>query len=94
MSKTVLFQLIQFSISTQFKCKYSLIVKTFLFQAIQFNQIIQFSISIPLFLFNPKIWSYQVLPVRARVDLRAMTMKGLSVFPKALALLGPYHQTI
>ena len=27
MSKTVLFQIIQFSISTQFKCKYSLIVK-------------------------------------------------------------------
>ena len=27
MSKTVQFQIIQFSISTQFKCKYSLIVK-------------------------------------------------------------------
>ena len=27
MSKTVLFQIIQFSISTQFKCKYGLIVK-------------------------------------------------------------------
>ena len=27
MSKTVQFQTIQFSISTQFKCKYSLIVK-------------------------------------------------------------------
>ncbi len=38
MSKTVQFQTIQFSISKQFKCKYSLIVKTFLFQAIQFNQ--------------------------------------------------------
>ena len=37
MSKTVQFQTIQFSISTQFKCKYSLIVKTFLFRAIQFN---------------------------------------------------------
>ena len=37
--KIVLFQTIQFSISTQFKCKYGLIVKkTFLFQAIQFNQ--------------------------------------------------------
>ena len=48
--KIVLFQIIQFSISTQFKCKYSLIVKTFLFQAIQFSQevliqLIQFSIS-------------------------------------------------
>ncbi len=51
MSKTVTFQTIQFSISMQFKCKYSLIVKTFLFQAIQFSQIvliqpIQSSISI------------------------------------------------
>ena len=36
--KIVLFQTIQFNISTQFKCKYSLIVKTFLFQAIQFSQ--------------------------------------------------------
>ena len=58
MSKTVLFQTIQFSISTQFKCKYSLIVKTFLFQAIQFNetvliQTIQFSLSMQLVLFNP-----------------------------------------
>ena len=42
---------IPFCISTQFKCKYSLIVKkTFLFRAIQFSQailiqLIQFSIS-------------------------------------------------
>ena len=50
MSKTVQFQTIQFSISTQFECKYSLLLKTFLFQAIQFRQailiqLIQFSIS-------------------------------------------------
>ena len=37
-SKTVQFQTIQFSISTQFRCKYGLIVKTFLFLAIQFSQ--------------------------------------------------------
>ena len=49
MSKTVQFKTIQFSISTQFKCKYSLIVKkTFLFRAIQLSQavriqLIQFS---------------------------------------------------
>ena len=53
MSKTVIFQIIQFSISTQFKYKYGLIVKTFLFQAIQFSQTIQFSISMPIVLFNP-----------------------------------------
>ena len=51
--KIVLFQTIHFSISTQFKYKYSLIVKTFLFQAIQFSQavliqLIQFNISIDL----------------------------------------------
>ena len=45
--KIVLFQTNQYRISTQFKCKYSLIVKLFLFQAIQFSQavLIQFSIS-------------------------------------------------
>ena len=49
MSKIVQFKIIQFSISTQFKCNYGLIVKkTFLFRAIQFSwavllQLIQFS---------------------------------------------------
>ena len=56
MSKTVLFQIIQFNIGTQFKFKYGLIVKNisiFLFQTIQFNQTIQISISMQLVLFNP-----------------------------------------
>ena len=49
MSKIVQSKTIQFSISTQFKCKYSLIVRH-LFRAIQFSQaiqiqLIQFSIS-------------------------------------------------
>ena len=43
----------QLSISTQFKCKYSLIVKNISIQAIQFTQPIQFSISMLLVLFNP-----------------------------------------
>ena len=48
--KIVQFQTIQFNIRSQFKCKFSLIVKTFLFQAIQFSQavliqLIQVSIS-------------------------------------------------
>ena len=48
MSKTVQFQTIQFSMNTQFKCKYSSIVKKILFRAIQFSQailiqLIQFS---------------------------------------------------
>ena len=36
--KMVLFQTIQFSLSTQFKYQYSSIGKTFLFLAIQFSQ--------------------------------------------------------
>ncbi len=53
MSKTVPFQAIQISISTQFNFK-----KTFLFQVIQFSktvliQTIRFSISMQLVLFKP-----------------------------------------
>ena len=35
-----------------------------------------------LVLFNPYMGPYQVLPLRARVDLGAMAMKGYSTFPK------------
>ena len=46
MSKTVQFQIIQFSISTQFKCKYSLIVKNISISSYSvLIQLIQFSIS-------------------------------------------------
>ena len=48
----------------------------------------------PLVLFNPLMGSYQVLPFRARVDLRAMAMKGYSAFPKAPASLEPHHQIV
>ena len=34
-------------------------------------------------LFNPLIGPYHVLPLRVRVDLGAMAMKGYSAFPKA-----------
>ena len=47
-----------------------------------------------LFLFNPEIGPYQVLPLWARVDLGAMVMKGYSAFPKAPALLEPHHQIV
>ena len=41
MSKTVPFQTIPFSTSTQFKCNYTVYLsKTFIFQAIQFSQIV------------------------------------------------------
>ena len=47
-----------------------------------------------LVLFNTKIGPYQVLPLRARLDLVAMAIKGCSAFPKAPALLEPQHQII
>ena len=94
MSKNSLFEIIRFSLSMQFKCKYGLIVKTFLFQAIQYNQTIQFNISMPLVLYNPQIGPYQVPPRRARVDLGVMAIKGCSAFPKAHALQEPHYQTV
>ena len=49
-----LFQIIQLSISTQFKCKYGLIVKShFYFKLFSFTQTIHFSMSMLLILFNP-----------------------------------------
>ena len=89
MSKSVPFQTIQFSINTQFKCKYSLIVKKLLFKAIQFSQTvliqtIQFNISMQLVLFDPYTGPYQVLLFW--VDLGAMAIKGWSAFLKV-----PHH---
>ena len=45
-----------------------------------------------LVIFDPEIGPYQVLPLRVRADLGAMTMKGNSAFSKAPVLLKPYHQ--
>ena len=46
MTKTIQFQIIQFNISMQFKCKYSLIVKNISFLSYSvLIQLIQFSIS-------------------------------------------------
>ena len=38
--------------------------------------------------------SYQVLRLRARVNLGAMAMKGYSAFPKAPALMEPHLQIV
>ena len=84
MTKAVLFQIIQFSISTLFKGKYGFnCQKHFYLMLLSVNQTIQFSISMPLVLFKPYIGPYQVLPGRARVDLGAMAMKGSFVFPQS-----------
>ena len=40
------------------------------------------------------IGPYQVLPLRARVDLGAMAMNGYSAFSKAPALLEPPHYVV
>ena len=38
--------------------------------------------------------TYQMLPLQARVDLEAMTMKWYSAFPKAPVLPKPHYQII
>ena len=45
-------------------------------------------------LFDPQIGPFQVLPLRARVDLGVMAIKRYSTFPKAPALLEPHHQIV
>ena len=79
--------------STQFKCKYGVIVKNVSISSYSVYSI-HFSISMLLVLLNPLIGPYQVLLLQARVDLGAMAMKGYSTFPKAPALLEPHHQIV
>ena len=85
--RTILIQLIQFSISRDFiytvKCQNSSIYKTIQFSVSRVSmtktvpfQTIQFSIN--------TLW--------ARVDLGVMAIKGYTTFPKAPALLEPDHQ--
>ena len=45
-------------------------------------------------LFDPEIGPYQMLPLRARVNLGAMAMKGYTAFAKASAILEPHHQIV
>ena len=52
---------------------------------------IQFSICMQ---FDQQIGPYQVLLLRARVNLGAMVMKEHSAFPKDTALLEPLHQIV
>ena len=47
-----------------------------------------------LVLFNPYIGPYEVLPLRATVNLGAMAMKGCFEIPKAPASLKPNHQIV
>ena len=108
--QTVQFRIIYFSISTELNCsKYcyvSLTIQlkhqsffhtqlndqTALFQTIQFGISKQFKFQ--TILFDPLIGPYQVQPLRARVNLRAVAMKGYSAFLKAPVLMKPRHQII
>ena len=107
--QTVLFQTIQFSMSTKINyskyCHVSLTIQlniSHLFTQLNIKtvlfQAIQFSISIrfqyQVFLFDPQIGPYQVLLFWIRVDLGVMTIKGYSTFHKAPALLEAHHQIV
>ena len=54
----------------------------------QFSTCHLFVLSLNVKLFDPQIGPDQVLPLRVRVDQRAIAMKRYSTFPKSLALLG------
>ena len=79
MSKTLLIQAIQFSKMT----------KQFYFKSFSLAQVHS------LVIFDPLIEPYQVLPLRTKVDLGVMAMKGYSsTFSKAPALLEPHYQIV
>ena len=81
--KTVLFQTIQFSISTPLKRQKHFHLRRFSWA--QVNSLV---------LFIPQIGSYQVLQLWARVDLGAMVMKEYSAFPKVPSLPEPHSQIV
>ena len=103
--QTVLFQIIQFSISTQFRRQ-----KQFYFKQFSSALVHRLNVKTVVFSINTRFKCknqyserstqfhrqdpYQVLPLRARVDQGVMAMKGYFTFPKAPALLEPHHQIV
>ena len=97
--QTVAIQIIQFNISiifvyTQLNFK-TILFRTFQSSVVQYQYLKQFyfkQFSLAyvhcLFLFDPLIGPYHVLPHRARVNLGAMAMNGCSAFCEVLASLG------
>ena len=67
--------------------------QSLLFLTIQFSISHWFTLSFKrrTVLFNPLIGLYQVLPLRIKVDVGAMSMKGYSTFPKVPILLESHH---
>ena len=81
--QTVLFQTIQFRLSTQFKCQNSSISSN----SVQHKYTVQFYLT------------HRQAPIRyyhSRPEWTggAMAVKGYSAFPKALELLEPHHQIV
>ena len=100
--KTVLFQTIQtllhwFLLTPSNLFRHSFFTHCQNDQAVLF-QITYFSLSTPFkcetFLLDPEIGPYQVLPLRARVDVGAIAMKGYSAFLKVPALLKTHDQIV
>ena len=58
----------------------------------QISTSIQFKYQI--FIFDPLIGPYQVLPLWGRDDLGVMAMKGYSTFPKTPVLLETHNQIV
>ena len=88
--KTVQFQTIQFSISTQFFVCKQLNLKIVQFQTIQFSISTQYKYQTVLF--APQIEPYQMLQLQARMSLGAMTIKGHVAFPQTPTLLQSHHK--
>ena len=70
--------------------------QTVLFQTIQFSisHLFAFSLNVKQFYLTPLIEPYQVLPLRIRVDLGVMAMKGYTAFAKVSPLLDPHYQMV
>ena len=67
--------------------------QTVIFQTLRFRISYLFAqFKCQTILFGPWVEPYQVLPLRVRMDLGAMAMKGHSAFPKSPTLLEPHHQ--
>ena len=99
--KTVLIQPLRFSIRIDFVYT-QLNVKTVLFQTIQFCISMQFKYQNSSVSSNSVLHTYAVEsylthrydPIRTRVDLGAMALKGCSAFPESPVLLEPHHQIV
>ena len=103
--KTVLFQTIQFSIRTRFKCQKQLHLKQFRLASerclsTQWNvrtvlfQLIRWSVITQFSSISPIYRALLGVTTPVRVDLGTKTIKGYFGFPKAPQLPEPHHQIV